>query len=270
MNGRRLLVASECWVKLLLAIYPRRFREEVGAQVVEAYRDRCRAALRDGGPPALAVVWLRAGIDSVRNGPGERVRPSATGQPPDRGGLRSVELRRGNRKVLAYSLGIAALAHLAVFFIWSPEFEVEFAEATVIRRSEARQGANAAAFVEVLFGPPEIVTGDGTIAKEPPDRTLRAGRVVQLPIMCAGLAQWGSTPSTGTVRLRVNAAGRVDKAQLTRGTGDSCADQVIITVAGSLWYHWLPNDRFPAPLDLSQPITLAAARDWSTPRRLRF
>ncbi len=41
MNRRRLLVASECWVKLLLALYPRRFREEVGAQVVEAYRDRC-------------------------------------------------------------------------------------------------------------------------------------------------------------------------------------------------------------------------------------
>ena len=215
-------------------------------------------------------MLLRAGIDSVRNGPSERFRPSAAGQPPSRVRSRSEELRRTNRKVLAYSMGIAALAHVAVLFIWSPEFEVESSGATVIRRSPAGQGADAPIFVEVLFGPPEIVTAGGRVSKEPPDRTLRAGRVVQLPIRCAGLAQWGRTPSSGRVRLRVNAAGRIDEAQLTQGTGDSCADQVIMTVAGSLWYHWLPNDRFPAPLDLDQPITLTEARNWQTPRRLGY
>ena len=75
MTGQRLLAVSERWVKLLLALYPGRFREEVGAQVMEAYRDRCRAALEDGGTPALALVWLRAGIDSLRNGPSEMVSP---------------------------------------------------------------------------------------------------------------------------------------------------------------------------------------------------
>ncbi len=148
--------------------------------------------------------------------------------------------------MLAYSLGIAALAHFAVFFIWSPEFEVEFSRATVVRRSPAEESPKASTFVEVSFGPPEIVTASGAVSREPPDRTLQAGRVIQLPIRCAGLAHWGSTPSSGRVRLRVNAAGRVDEAQLTQGTGDSCADQVIMSVAGSLWYHWLPNDRFPA------------------------
>ena len=41
--------------------------------------------------------------------------------------------------------------------------------------------------------------------------------------------------------------------------GDACGDQVIETVAGDLLYHWLPSERFPAPVDLIQPVTLTQA-----------
>jgi putative ABC transport system permease protein len=54
------------------------FRDALGDAVVDTYVERCRAALRAGGVPALARVWLRALFDSVRNGPGERLRPAAS------------------------------------------------------------------------------------------------------------------------------------------------------------------------------------------------
>ena len=67
---------SAAWTRLLLRLYPAHFREEMGEEVVEAYRDRARSALDRGGVPALLGVWLRALADSVRNGLGERLRPS--------------------------------------------------------------------------------------------------------------------------------------------------------------------------------------------------
>lgn len=76
MSERRWLDASERWLRLLLLLYPPDFRDEMGVAVVEAYRDRCRSALRRGGLPALTRVWLAALSDSVRNGPGERMRPA--------------------------------------------------------------------------------------------------------------------------------------------------------------------------------------------------
>ena len=41
--------ASERWLRLLLRLYPADFRDEMGEALVETYRDRCRAAARDGG-----------------------------------------------------------------------------------------------------------------------------------------------------------------------------------------------------------------------------
>lgn len=76
MREERLLKVSEHWWRLLLRLYPSHFREEMGDAVVETYRDRARAGLRRGGVLALAWVWLRALVDALRNGPGERVRPS--------------------------------------------------------------------------------------------------------------------------------------------------------------------------------------------------
>ncbi|HEY0152122.1 MAG TPA: ADOP family duplicated permease [Longimicrobium sp.] len=76
MSETRWLKFSDRWVRLLMRLYPSDFRDEMGDAVVEAYRDRCRAALRDGGRGALVWVWLRALADSLRNGFAEQVRPA--------------------------------------------------------------------------------------------------------------------------------------------------------------------------------------------------
>lgn len=70
------LARSERVSRLLLRLYPEHFREELGDEVVEAYRDRARTALDRGGVRALLLLWVRALADSVRNGLGERMRPS--------------------------------------------------------------------------------------------------------------------------------------------------------------------------------------------------
>jgi putative ABC transport system permease protein len=80
MNEARWLKASERWIGALLRLYPADFRDEMGDAVREAYRDRCRTAIRGGGAAALAWVWARALADSLRNGLGERARPTV-GRP---------------------------------------------------------------------------------------------------------------------------------------------------------------------------------------------
>jgi putative ABC transport system permease protein len=78
MNERRLLDVSERWFRLLLRFYPDDFRDDMGNSMVEAYRDRAREALSRGGVLSLASVWIRALVDSVRNGPREWSRPAAS------------------------------------------------------------------------------------------------------------------------------------------------------------------------------------------------
>ncbi|WP_284351446.1 ADOP family duplicated permease [Roseisolibacter agri] len=63
-------------MRLLLRLYPADFRDEMGEAFLETYRDRSRAAVRDGGVAALAGVWLLSLADSTRNGLGERMRPA--------------------------------------------------------------------------------------------------------------------------------------------------------------------------------------------------
>jgi putative ABC transport system permease protein len=70
--------ASERWFRLLQRLYPPDFRDDMGGAVVEAYLDRAREAVRRGGLPRLAIVWMRALWDSIRNGLGERVRPAVS------------------------------------------------------------------------------------------------------------------------------------------------------------------------------------------------
>jgi putative ABC transport system permease protein len=76
VNEARWLKASDRWVRLLMRLYPSDFRDEMGDAVVEAYRDRCRVALRGGGRRALVWVCMRALVDSLRNGTAEQVRPA--------------------------------------------------------------------------------------------------------------------------------------------------------------------------------------------------
>ena len=46
MSEQRWLDVSDRWLRLLLRLYPADFRDELGGPLREAYRDRCRAALR--------------------------------------------------------------------------------------------------------------------------------------------------------------------------------------------------------------------------------
>lgn len=77
MSGDRLLQWSERWFTLLLRLYPRDFRDEMGRSFVEAYRDRARAARSRRGIAGVAGVWVRALGDALRSGPGERVHPAS-------------------------------------------------------------------------------------------------------------------------------------------------------------------------------------------------
>ena len=76
MSGNRLLHISERWFRLLHRLYPPDFRDDMGEAMVEAYLDRARVALQRGGITGLATLWIRALVDSLRNGSGERARPA--------------------------------------------------------------------------------------------------------------------------------------------------------------------------------------------------
>lgn len=78
MVSDRLVHVSERWFRLLQRLYPPDFRDDMGDAIVETYRDRARDALRRGGMLRLAVVWVRALLDSLRNGSGERARPAVS------------------------------------------------------------------------------------------------------------------------------------------------------------------------------------------------
>jgi putative ABC transport system permease protein len=78
MKSERLIDVSERWFRLLLRLYPPDFRDDMGEGLVEAYRDRARDTLERRGRFALALLWLPAFVDSLRNGPGERTRPAVS------------------------------------------------------------------------------------------------------------------------------------------------------------------------------------------------
>jgi len=78
MMRNRMLHLSERWFRLLERLYPPDFRDEMGSAVVEAYMDRARHALQNGGKIHLAALWLRALADALRNGAAERACPAAS------------------------------------------------------------------------------------------------------------------------------------------------------------------------------------------------
>jgi putative ABC transport system permease protein len=77
MTPNRMLNLSERWFRLLQRSYPPDFRDEMSNAVVEAYMDRARDALKIGRI-RLVALWVRALVDSLHNGPAERVRPAAS------------------------------------------------------------------------------------------------------------------------------------------------------------------------------------------------
>src|SRR5260370_6776055 len=77
MMRSRMHDMSERWFRFLQRLYPPDFRDEMGNAVVEAYMDRTRDVLTNSGKIHLIALWLRAFVDSLRNGAAERVRPAA-------------------------------------------------------------------------------------------------------------------------------------------------------------------------------------------------
>lgn len=171
---------------------------------------------------------------------------------------RSNELRRRDRRVFRVSLGIAVVLHVAALGLigWSRVAPTWRPDSEAVRLEEDPWTGTP---VAVFFGPPKIVEPDGTLSEEPADRILEAVRVLGMPPICMGREIATAAPGLGEVRLTVNARGRIDAVTLTRSTGDACWDQVATRVAGDLWYRWLPDERFPAPLELLQPLTVALA-----------
>ena len=192
---------------------------------------------------------------------------SAGGAPsarlPNDGGpmqTRAQQLRARDRKVLAWSLGVAAVLHVLAFWLL-PGIQAQPVNApdVELRRTPNAKGGERA-LVAVLFGPPSITEQGGGVWTEPSDRVLKAARLVSLPRECITLVGQDRTPIHGRVHLQVDAGGLAANATMAESTGDACGDKVLALLAGDLWYHWLPTKRFPAPVDLVQPVTLADVR----------
>lgn len=167
----------------------------------------------------------------------------------------SEELRAWNRKVFAWSYAIAALV-LGALFLWSPTYRVGPLKSAEVQGGAAEPTAMTPMFVRISFGPPDIFLEDGTVSREPEDRVLEVDRVVELPTECEDAYREESLPASGEVRLRVPSSGRAEVVEVSRSAGDACGDRLITTVADALRYHWLPDERFPAPVELLQPVTV--------------
>lgn len=176
---------------------------------------------------------------------------------------RSTELRRANRKVLAWSMALAAVAHVAVFTLL-PAFRTEPLSGST-RGAEPPEDPGGTSDVQpvlahLVFGPPTLSAPDGTVWTEPAERVLKTGRLFRLSRQCSALIGQDEVPLSGRVRLHVLESGRVEVVGLVKGTGNACADHLLTTAAEDLWYRWLPTPRFPAPVELVQPITVADLR----------
>lgn len=172
---------------------------------------------------------------------------------------RSAQLRRRHRRIVLWSLAGAAVVHVAAFVLW-PGFRPDPLFAPDVRSgSEAEEQAPGGppTHVELVFGPPDIRGPGGALIRE--ERRLEVEHVLALPPECA-LAREGGLPARGRVALRVWTSGHADVTDLVESTGTECGDAVMTDVAGALWYRWLPSERFPAPVDLIQPVTLLASR----------
>ena len=173
-------------------------------------------------------------------------------------GTRSDELRRRDRRVLGWSLVVAAVVHGAVFAL-APGFRGETLGTPDLELDSTGVVGGGNATVEVVFGPTVVRLADGADWTAPPERVLWAERAVRLQDACLGLASEARPPATGRVGLRIKPSGRVDVLGLAASSGDPCADRVLSEVAGDLWYHWLPNEQFGAPVEVEQPVTLMTA-----------
>jgi predicted permease len=124
MTRDRLMNMSARWFGLLQWLYPADFRDDMGNAMIEAYMDRARVAMKDGGTLRLARLWLRALVDSLRNGLAERMRPASSWR---RGGNWGRDIELVSRRLwrapaftltmigtLTLGLGMFAVAYMSV------------------------------------------------------------------------------------------------------------------------------------------------------------
>ena len=170
---------------------------------------------------------------------------------------RWADLQEKHRRILRWCLGVAVVIHVAIFAFW-PAIRVRpLSDSGTEGTPEDGDGSGTPLYIEAVFGPPEILLSDGRFFRV--DRELEASRVLRLPEECRVLEQVSSARPRGRVRLKVWPSGRADFTEVTESTGTACGDEVIATLADALEYRWLPNDRFPGPLEVIQPVTLLPA-----------
>ena len=169
-------------------------------------------------------------------------------------GERIARRRRAERKVFVWGWSVAAVLHLIVFLSWRDAREVrvtepnpDFETVEILDREPIP--------LDLFFGPPAIRNTAGGISVEPPERYLEVDRLVYLPSNCEALIGGSGAVVRGSVRLAVNETGRTDVRGIVQSTGYPCADAVLQRIAGDLWYRWLPNEEFPAPVELVQPLS---------------
>jgi hypothetical protein len=176
---------------------------------------------------------------------------------------RSTRLKRQGRWSLFAGLVLAAVVHATVL-LFSPSFEAERHVREFGFGSEPDSVGVTWRFLEVEFHPPQIELLDGSLWQEPPERFLHAEVVdignIQLSRPCQRTEIDWERPRVGTVSVEVTASGRVASADVHRSSGDSCVDEVLVAIAASVWYQWLPNDRFSAPVRVVQPIHAVRAQ----------
>ena len=172
---------------------------------------------------------------------------------------RATELRRRHRKILMWSIGIAIGVHVAVF-AFSPTFQAEPMDGSGRKPEVVRPSDASPTLLDVLFGPPTITGRDGTRHVEPEARRLEKALAVKLPSGCTVFAADPAGALTGRVELSVDGQGESNVVRIAEHTGVPCADDVMTDLARDLRYHWLPDDRFPPPVHLVQPVTMAPAR----------
>ena len=175
---------------------------------------------------------------------------------------RAEQLRRQYRRILGWSVVVAIVVHAGIF-VMSPDWEIPRFASVEPQFVDDEEFVPALALIDATFGPPLIRLPDGTIRQEPPNRVLEAKEVDLRGVRWSTECHWVLTEDFGSVdgevRLEVGEFGLVSRARISRSSGDGCLDQLLVAVAGTLWYRWLPRADAEAPVDLVQPIRVQLA-----------
>lgn len=167
-----------------------------------------------------------------------------------------MSLRQRHNRILRWSLAGAALLHVLVLYLvaWDRPTHVFARDTELVEIGDPGLGGVP---VRVLFAPPAITAGPDSVWQEPAGRVLSSEIAVALPPGCV-LADLGPTGmGSGVVRLAVSETGHADAVEVVETSGSWCWDGMLGKVAGSLLYRWLPSERFPAPVDVLQPVTVS-------------